>query len=294
MRKTILSIIICVFLSVSINMPANARLIEGSFNLISSVKSIMKENEVSYYQVVAGDSLWKIARSYGVDVDTLIVSNALDQKTILRIGQTIKVPYNSEEVESLHIISRGETMWDIAKKYGVSVNDMRAVNSDKNPTNLKIGEKLTIPSKQNENQNIYRTASLDIKEPSRGNSLAKQKYDWPIRGTITSRYGWRSSGFHHGLDIANKVGTPIRAVASGKVSFAGYKGVYGLKVVIDHSDGKQTLYAHAQNVYVKTGDTVRSGDVIATVGTTGRTTGPHIHFEVKENGKHFDPLLYLR
>jgi murein DD-endopeptidase MepM/ murein hydrolase activator NlpD len=113
-------------------------------------------------------------------------------------------------------------------------------------------------------------------------------------GVITSSYGWRSSGYHHGLDIAAEAGTAIKACASGEVVFTGYKSVYGRTVIIQHRDGKQSLYAHTQKVYVKTGEEVVKGQTIATVGTTGRTTGPHLHLEIKQNGKTLNPAQYLK
>lgn len=118
----------------------------------------------------------------------------------------------------------------------------------------------------------------------------------PVSGIITSRFGSResirSSG-HSGLDIATKKGTKIKAAAGGTVVFAGYSGAYGNVVKISHGSGIKTYYAHCSKLYVKTGDTVSAGDVIAAVGSTGRSTGNHLHFEVVKNGVSVNPQNYL-
>ena len=121
----------------------------------------------------------------------------------------------------------------------------------------------------------------------------------PVLGRITSLFGSRrdplngSHKNHQGVDIAAPLGTPIGAAATGTVIFAGQQGGYGNTVVIEHADGKRTRYAHADQLYVTSGDHVRSGQTIATVGSSGRSTGPHLHFEVLENDQRIDPLSSL-
>ena len=118
----------------------------------------------------------------------------------------------------------------------------------------------------------------------------------PITGTITSRYGVSSSirsSRHTGLDIAAAKGTPIKVVSDGTVTFAKYNGSYGNLVKVDHGNGVETWYAHTSKMYVKVGEQVKAGDVIAAVGSTGNSTGPHLHFEIRINGEHVNPQLYL-
>ncbi|NLB89345.1 MAG: peptidoglycan DD-metalloendopeptidase family protein [Syntrophomonadaceae bacterium] len=123
---------------------------------------------------------------------------------------------------------------------------------------------------------------------------------WPVSGDITSPYGWRKSPFggrtqtfHDGIDIANDVGTDIVAAADGEVIFSGYQAVYGRTVIIDHGYGFTTKYAHNSALLVEKGDKVKKGDVIAKLGSTGRSTGPHLHFTVTKWGNTQDPLIYL-
>ena len=118
----------------------------------------------------------------------------------------------------------------------------------------------------------------------------------PVSGVITSRFGVSSrirSSNHTGVDIANSTGTPIKAAASGTVTFAGYKGSYGYMVVISHGNGVQTYYGHCSQLYVSVGQTVSQGATIAAVGSTGNSTGPHLHLEIRVNGVAYNPQNYL-
>ena len=118
----------------------------------------------------------------------------------------------------------------------------------------------------------------------------------PVSGTITSRYGSSSSirsSNHTGLDIATKAGTPIKVVADGTVTSAAYTGSYGNLVKISHGNGVETWYAHTSAMYVTAGQQVKAGDVIAAVGSTGNSTGPHLHFEIRINGSHVNPQIYM-
>lgn len=122
---------------------------------------------------------------------------------------------------------------------------------------------------------------------------------WPAAGTVTSRFGYRSSpwgggsDFHPGIDIANAYGTPIAAAADGEVVQASWDGGYGNMVEINHGNGLVSIYGHTQQMIVKVGDKVKKGQVIAYMGSTGLSTGPHVHYEIRENGTAVDPAKYL-
>ena len=120
------------------------------------------------------------------------------------------------------------------------------------------------------------------------------RFAWPVRGIVVSVFGFRSGRQHAGLDISAREGTPIRASAAGVVTFSdGTSGGYGNMVLIDHSDGFVTAYAHNRDNLVSAGARVNQGDVIATVGATGNATGPHVHFEIRRRGRAVNPRPYL-
>lgn len=124
-------------------------------------------------------------------------------------------------------------------------------------------------------------------------------YALPVEGRISSPFGWRNisvngNRFHGGVDFAANTGTRVQAARSGVVTRAGWWGTYGYVVVLDHGDGSETRYAHLSDIYVPVGAAVRQGDVVGAVGSTGASTGPHLHFEIRFNGTAVDPMPYLR
>jgi murein DD-endopeptidase MepM/ murein hydrolase activator NlpD len=116
---------------------------------------------------------------------------------------------------------------------------------------------------------------------------------WPLRGVVYARFGKRGNEVHDGIDLAAPAGTPVRTAAHGRVLFAAEQRGYGLLLIIEHEAGLVTLYAHNEALKVKEGQKVEDGEVVATVGESGHTTGPHLHFEVRVNGIPVDPMLYL-
>lgn len=282
-KKWISSLILGLLLIFCSGSNVQGALIKGGFVPIT----VNADSNVVLYEIKKGDTLWDISRKYQVDLSAIMAMNNLNKNSVLHIGQTIRIPYSKAR---MHTIAKGETMWDISRKYDVDINQLIRANPGKNPKALKIGDQLQIPDNTNSSGRIV----LAYNEPSRSYTNVKSQFMWPVVGTITSRYGWRSSGFHHGLDIAGDMGDPVKAAAAGKVVFADYKAVYGRTVVLEHPDGHETWYAHLQSIKVKVGSQVAKGQVIGTIGTTGRTTGPHLHFEVRKGSNHYDPLTYLR
>lgn len=192
------------------------------------------------------------------------------------------------------------------EKVDSSENAEQLVNEIKEKTDEKII--LTVNEKTTKNieemntdtievakTNIIQKLDIDITEPiSKVNGIKIATL--PVSGTISSRYGVSSSiraSTHTGLDIATIKGTPIKVIADGKVTFAERNGAYGNLVKVDHGNGVETWYAHTSQMYVKIGQQVKAGDVIATVGSTGNSTGPHLHLEIRIDGKHVNPQNYL-
>lgn len=174
---------------------------------------------------------------------------------------------------------------------------------DNQKTKANIAEKSSdkLPTTATSIDPINTKAATPAENPTKAekNTESKVTLDWPLRGVVRSNYGTRKDPingkhkFHQGLDIAAKRGTPIASSADGVVVFSGWGKKYGNNVVIEHPDGRRTRYAHADKLFVKEGETVIKGQEIAAVGSTGRSTGPHLHFEVIENGKNVNPLKAL-
>jgi len=227
---------------------------------------------VASYRVQKGDTLWDLGRRFGVDPVLLAAANGLGPEDWLRPGQELVVPSES----AVHVVRPGESLWSVAVRYGVAVEDLAARNAITAPDRLLAGQRLIVPG-----------------PVARGRVALQTRLEWPLLGPVTSGFGWREGRRHEGVDLAADYGAPVRAAAAGRVIFAGPRGTYGLAVIVDHGGGVATLYAHNSRLLVREGDAVRAGEPLALVGSTGRATGPHLHFEVRYYGVPVDPLWVL-
>jgi murein DD-endopeptidase MepM/ murein hydrolase activator NlpD len=235
-------------------------------------------DNISIYVVRKGDSIEAIAKMFNVSVNTVLWANDMKKGDKLIEGDTLIIlPISGVK----HVVSKGQTLKGIANKYNVDVLDIAGYNGIAADAQLVIGDELIIPD-----------AEIDVPEISKpvpSDNYAKA----PLRDTTgyftypTVSWAKRTRGItktHKGVDLAAPVGTPIYAAASGRVILAranGYNGGYGKMIVIQHPNGTQTIYAHLSALYVQNGAQVAQGQNIAAMGNTGRSTGPHLHFEVK-------------
>lgn len=287
------------------------------------------------YTVQSGDAVATIARRFGVNVGTIIWANNLNRKAAINPGEKLRIPATSGV---LHIVKRGETLGQIAKKYNVELSAITQANPGTNT--LTLGQEILIPGAtpisnvatnapftkpttaakppvrvttaqgevradipisriRNKAVDVYqelRNSETDTrnKPEDKTDSAVKKvtKLLWPTDlRVINQYYGWA----HTGCDIDGDYANAIYASESGVVETAGWNnGGYGLQIVVNHENGFKTRYAHASKLFVKSGDSVKRGQVIAMVGTTGRSTGTHLHYEVYVNGKRKNPLTYIR
>ena len=204
-------------------------------------------------------------------------------------------------VERRHVVAPGETVFRVAKAYGVSPEALAAANGIDDPRTVAAGQTLIIPEPETAStskeppfplKKENPATSERVKRPSSDPSF-RGDLDWPLRGVLYARFGRKGRELHDGIDLAAPLGTPIKAAQSGMVIYAGEQKGYGLIAIIEHPNGLTTLYAHSRELRVRTGQKVHEGQVIATVGESGRTTGPHLHFEVRKDGVPVDPLDHL-
>lgn len=185
-----------------------------------------------------------------------------------------------------HRVKQGETLWELAREFHVSLEALATTNRGVDPGHLQLDQELVIPT--------------EVKGDAAGDTVpvaAKlgRDFAWPSLGPISSLFGPRPKmgDFHSGIDVAVGAGTPVRAAKDGTVTLAGLLGGYGEAIIVDHGDGSKTLYAHLSRLLVEHGQKVARGDVIGLVGSTGRSTGPHLHFEVIVGGLPHNPLDFL-
>jgi murein DD-endopeptidase MepM/ murein hydrolase activator NlpD len=234
------------------------------------------------YKVQQGNTIGVLAETFGLNQDTLLSLNGIKNSRLLQIDQILRIP-NQDGI--LHTVKKGDTLASIAATYETSPETILTANELFSET-VNPNTTLFIPG--------ARLSRTDLQE------INGDLFQWPVRGYITSAYGYRPSPFtrerqfHTGIDIGSPTGTPIRAAMAGRVSSVGYDGVSGNYVVLSHHSGYRTLYAHMSVVRTKTGAYVRTGDIIGDVGSTGLSTGPHLHFTVYKNGVTVNPRTLIK
>ncbi|HUD00631.1 MAG TPA: M23 family metallopeptidase [Candidatus Polarisedimenticolaceae bacterium] len=195
-----------------------------------------------------------------------------------------------------HVVKPGETLYRIGRAYDLNYADLARVNRLRDPNQIQIGQKLFIPgaARQLPVEMITPADSIVSTPPvPRSSELPENAIIWPIVGGINSHFGRRGATFHDGIDISAQEGTPIKAIGKGEVIYSDQLRGYGNLVILRHSGGLVSVYAHNQVNLVAAGDLVTQGEIIAKVGSTGRVTGPHLHLEIRKNNVAQDPLLYL-
>ena len=275
-------------------------------------KKALEETLIKNVEEVKAENIDNINITKNPEYELKLVDRTLktNEEQIAEIMQeNIEVTYkyydialNNDTIESVNTIEQAEELINeikennqeeldlsIVEKYTENVEEVNTneIEIAKTTIQSKVTEKIEEEKKEKEEQERIE-AMPDIN----GIKLAVQ----PVSGTITSRYGVSSSirkSTHTGLDIAATKGTPIQVVADGTVTFAEYNGSYGNLVKVEHGNGVETWYAHTSKMYVKVGQKVIAGEVIATVGSTGNSTGPHLHLEIRINGEHVNPQKYL-
>ncbi len=261
---------------------------------------------VKKYVVQAGDTIWDIAQHYNVKIDDIKKANPGLNIDRIQIGQQInlavpryainvtekkittyeeKIPYEVK-YENTDTLYQGQEQVKVSGSEGKKrvKAEVVYVNGIAEKTVVLQEEVLQTPKPQ--------VVLKGTKQ--RPSTLAYGVFIRPSGGAVTSRYGMRWGSMHTGVDLGAAYGDPIKAADGGKVIFAGWEGAYGQLIKIDHENGFVTYYGHCSKLYVKAGDRVARGEVIGAVGTTGRVTGPHLHFEVRKNGVPVNPMDYIK
>ncbi len=245
-----------------------------------------EDNVLSYfsYRVKSGDTISEIASRYGITEDTVISVNNIKSSRTLQVGQYLKIP--TLEGILYTVKTDGETPATIAQKYSVAADKVAMANSLQESTSLNAGRTVFVTGAK-----MDRITKLEINGDLFKNPLHSSYY-------ISSRFGWRVSPFdsskrtyHGGIDMACPTGTPIYAASEGEVITAGWSNVYGNYVIISHHSGYKTLYGHMSSILVSKGQYVYTTTKIGKVGSTGQSTGPHLHFTVYKNGNSINPEL---
>lgn len=259
----------------------------------STIVSDKSRAEIVEYKVQSGDTVSTIAQKFGISIDTIRWANNLASISAIKPGQTIKILPVTGVV---HKVEKGETIYSIAKKYsseaqGIADFPFNTFINDETFA-VAVGQEIIVPDGVKPAETPWSPGTAIVrKTPDAGAVSAVGAFAWPTSGTISQGFRW----YHPGTDIANKAAPVVLAADSGTVVQVGWNaGGYGNRIVIDHGNGYKTNYAHLQKIYVTVGQTVNRGDQIGQMGSTGRSTGIHLHFEIYKNGTRLDPLGFLK
>ena len=247
----------------------------GPLGTIADVSETPTNGQISLYVVREEDSLSQIAQMFGVSINTIIWANDIGSGNVIREGQVLVIlPVSGVS----YTVLKGDTLDIIAKKFKGDVEEIKKFNGITDPSGLAVGQIIIIPAGEIANRSYTARGYLPVS--GAGGPEYIGYYLKPILGSV------RTQGLHgyNGVDLAAPHGREVMAAASGSVIIArdsGWNGGYGKYIVISHPNGTQTLYAHLNGAIVYQGATVVQGQVVGYVGSTGRSTGPHLHFEVR-------------
>jgi len=274
---------------------SNYLIMAADNNAANTLISDLPKGEITEYRVVDGDTVSSIAQKFGISIDTIMWENNLKSVDSIKPKQILRIlPVTGVK----HIVKRGETVYSISKTYQVDTQNIidYPFNTFSNDEtfSLSAGQEILIPDGVKPKETIIDTKRYATKTvaPIPG-VVGEGSFMWPTSGYISQKFSW----YHQANDIANKSNPPIVAAQGGTVVTAGWNaGGYGNYVVVDHGNGYRTLYAHMLNnsVAVSAGQRVSKGQKLGNMGSTGRSTGTHLHFEVKGPKGNIDPLSVLK
>lgn len=252
--------------------------------------------EVITHVVSEGETFSSIAQRYGLQVSTILWENKMTEKTPLKPGMELRIlPVDGVR----HQVQRGETIYSIAKKYGLEGSQAQVIvdypfNEFLNDETFELatGQYLMVPDGvMPQAAAPSRPTSPIVRTPDNPSATATGNFIWPAAGMITQGYRF----YHKAFDIANRAGGPILASDGGVVIGAGWDASgYGNRVLVDHGNGYITLYGHLSVLQVSAGQRVNRGDVLGQMGSTGRSTGTHLHFEIRQGGVLLNPGSFLK
>ena len=258
----------------------------------ATIESEKPRDKVLEYSVQAGDTIASIAGKFGISEETILWQNDLTKKSVLKPGQRVEVlPVTGVS----HKVQKGETIYSIAKKYqaepqGILDFPFNTFVNDETFA-LAVGQTIIVPEGTPPAE-APAPSAFARRTPDAGSVSASGDFIWPTSGSISQRFSW----YHKAIDISNRAAPDVIAADAGTVVVAGWPSNegYGNRVIVDHGNGYQTLYAHMAKVYVSVGQRVNRGDSVGQMGSTGRSTGTHLHLEIRRTGVAQNPLEFLK
>jgi len=195
-----------------------------------------------------------------------------------------------------HRVEKDQTLWRISRVYRVKLDKVVRVNRLKDARKIRVGQSIFIPGVTRvKHVEPYRRGSVSVAAKPEGEPIYKDEIDfiWPVKGEIVSKFGTTKTKSQKGIDIKTNLGSGVIAAAEGTVSFCGNLRGYGGTIIVKHKNDFSTVYSHIGSFNIKEGDSIKQGERVATVGKTGFTDFPKLHFEIRHKGKAVNPIFYL-
>jgi murein DD-endopeptidase MepM/ murein hydrolase activator NlpD len=249
--------------------------------------------KVEEYVVKDGDTISSVAAKFGIDTNTIRWENNLENINTIKPGLVLKILPVSGVA---HKVTRGETINSIAKRYSAEPQAIADFPfntfEDEETFGLLVGQVLIVPDGKKPQPQVTPPPVFLARTPNAGAVTASGQFAWPIFGAVITQ---RWSSYHPAWDMANPGLPDIYAADAGTVIHSGWSTAgYGNMIMVDHHNGYITLYGHFSRLYVQVGQTVKKGDALGREGSTGRSTGPHLHFEIRKGGARLNPADFLR
>ena len=289
-------------------------------NIVDNLKKKDSKWHFTSHKIKSGENLWSIAQKYETDYKLILKANKINNPDFVKPGRLILIP-NRKGID--YKVLRGDTVIGLSNKYRVK-KDLIITQNNIRKNIIKTGEILFIPDavacanqiafnsgvKKNFDKNYTKNnlpnpesgkaERCELVNNKKASDVQRQVFSWPLQGEITSAFGRRidpinkKTKFHCGIDIRAGIGTPVKAAADGEAIFSGWKKGYGRVVILKHTDGYITVYAHNKDNIVSVGAKVKCGELIALSGMSGAVTGPHLHFEIRKYVTPLNPHRFLK
>ncbi len=290
-KKTFFYLLMFCCLSLLFNNCSKGPIVTDIIKGVYDSSEINKKTKSKKIKIVTGDTLNTISKKYEVTKKELIRFNKIKYPYILKPGTFIKIP-----VSKRYKIKKGDTLYKIAKCSSTNIFEIKNKNTNIDEKRLIVGSVINLPY-----YSIYK-CNLENKKIAKKNKIIKKSikskeiFIWPVQGSIITNFGKQKGGRKNdGINIISVKGNPVRAAMSGKVIYRGNELLaWGNLIIIKHKNNWTTAYAHLDKLLVKKGETIKTGDIIASVGATGNVNKSQLHFQVRKNSKPLDPIKFLK
>ena len=290
-KKNFFYLLIFFILSLHLSNCSKGPIVTDIVKGVYDSSEINKKTKSKKIKIITGDTLDSISKKYEVTKKELIRFNKIKYPFILKPGKFIKIP-----VPKRYKIKKGDTLYKIAKCSSTNILEIKNKNTNINEKKLIVGSVISLPYYSINNCKLKNQKTTKKNILTKKSIKSQEIFIWPVQGSIITYFGKQKGGRKNdGINIVSVKGNPVRAAMSGKVIYRGNELLaWGNLIIIKHKNNWTTAYAHLDKLLVRKGETIKTGDIIASVGATGNVDKSQLHFQVRKNSKPLDPIKFLK